>query len=356
MSHAALAAPCGPRASTGCGTAGVDDPDQEVRWIVERATGRLGGRAGRRRWTSRPPSGRCGAFDAMVARRATRRAAAVRARALGVPHARPAGRPPRADPAAGDRGGRRSGDRRARSGSDRPARRRRPRHRLGRHRPVAGGRALAARRGVGDRRVGGRARGRRANLAGLGRPRAPSCGSCEGSWFEPLPAELRGTHRRDRVQPALRRRRRMPLPAEVADWEPTGALVPGPTGLEDIEVIVAGAPSWLTPSTACSSSRSARRKAMRRWPGDGGRLRRRRPSTSIWRPAAGPRRPEERLGLDEDLGVGLGVGEILEGLRARRRCRPHPVIIGVTSRSPVGDGGAGGCRTPSGRTRGRTGG
>jgi release factor glutamine methyltransferase len=32
----------------------------------------------------------------------------------------------------------------------------------------------------------------------------------------------------------------------VEDWEPRRALVPGPTGLEAIEVIVAGAPVWLT--------------------------------------------------------------------------------------------------------------
>ena len=38
-----------------------------------------------------------------------------------------------------------------------------------------------------------------------------------------------------------------PLPPEVADWEPRAALVPGPTGLEAIEVIVAGAPEWLAP-------------------------------------------------------------------------------------------------------------
>jgi release factor glutamine methyltransferase len=35
------------------------------------------------------------------------------------------------------------------------------------------------------------------------------------------------------------------LPAEVADWEPAGALVAGATGLEAIEQIVAGAGVWL---------------------------------------------------------------------------------------------------------------
>ena len=50
-------------------------------------------------------------------------------------------RPPGADPAAGDRGARRPRARRASTGPAR--RRRRPRHRLGRDRPVAGGRAPA---------------------------------------------------------------------------------------------------------------------------------------------------------------------------------------------------------------------
>ena len=39
-----------------------------------------------------------------------------------------------------------------------------------------------------------------------------------------------------------------PLPPEVADWEPRDALVPGPTGLEAIEQIVATAPAWLRAS------------------------------------------------------------------------------------------------------------
>ena len=46
-------------------------------------------------------------------------------------------------------------------------------------------------------------------------------------------------------QPALRRRRRIRSPTWCADWEPVGALVSGPTGLEAIERIVADAPAWL---------------------------------------------------------------------------------------------------------------
>jgi release factor glutamine methyltransferase len=37
------------------------------------------------------------------------------------------------------------------------------------------------------------------------------------------------------------------LPAEVADWEPSSALVAGPEGTEAIADIVAGAMSWLAP-------------------------------------------------------------------------------------------------------------
>lgn len=84
----------------------------------------------------------------------------------------------------------------------------------------------------------------RANLAGLGR-RAAVVRLLEGDWFGALPDDLRG--RVDVVVcnppyvPAT-----APLPPDVADWEPWEALVPGPTGLEDIERIVVEAPSWLT--------------------------------------------------------------------------------------------------------------
>jgi release factor glutamine methyltransferase len=38
-----------------------------------------------------------------------------------------------------------------------------------------------------------------------------------------------------------------PLPDEVRRWEPASALVPGPTGLEAYERIVAAAGDWLVP-------------------------------------------------------------------------------------------------------------
>ena len=83
----------------------------------------------------------------------------------------------------------------------------------------------------------------RANLAGLGRP-AVRVRLCEGSWYDALPADLEG--RVDLVvsNPPYVAAGEL-LPPSVADWEPVGALVAGPTGLEAIEVVVAGARRWL---------------------------------------------------------------------------------------------------------------
>ena len=85
----------------------------------------------------------------------------------------------------------------------------------------------------------------RANLGGLGRD-ATRVRIVEGSWFDPLPDELRGrfdlvVSNPPYVAPDD------PLPAQVADWEPVDALVPGPTGLEALEEICAEAPGWLAP-------------------------------------------------------------------------------------------------------------
>jgi len=86
----------------------------------------------------------------------------------------------------------------------------------------------------------------RANLAGLGR-RAAVVRVVEGDWFGALPSELRG--RIDVIvsnPPYVAEGE--PLPDGVAEWEPRAALVPGPSGLEAIEHIVAEAPGWLTGS------------------------------------------------------------------------------------------------------------
>lgn len=85
----------------------------------------------------------------------------------------------------------------------------------------------------------------RANLAGLGR-RAAVVRLVEGDWFAALPEELRGAVDVVVSNPPYVAAGDV-LPDEVARWEPHEALVPGPTGLEAIEVIVADAPGWLAP-------------------------------------------------------------------------------------------------------------
>ncbi len=85
----------------------------------------------------------------------------------------------------------------------------------------------------------------RANLAGLGGPGA-RVRLAAGRWFDALPGSLR--KRIDLVvsnPPYVAQSEVAGLPPEVADWEPIGALVSGPTGLEAIEAVVAGAADWL---------------------------------------------------------------------------------------------------------------
>lgn len=88
----------------------------------------------------------------------------------------------------------------------------------------------------------------RANLAGLGR-RAAVVRLVEGDWFAALPAELEG-----RVDVVVANPPYVAvgeaLPPEVAEWEPTGALLSGADGLDDLRRIVAGAPRWLAPGGA----------------------------------------------------------------------------------------------------------
>jgi release factor glutamine methyltransferase len=86
----------------------------------------------------------------------------------------------------------------------------------------------------------------RANLAGLGR-RAAVVRLLEGDWYAALPDELRGQVAVIVSNPPYVAAAD-PLPPEVAEWEPTGALVSGPSGLEAIEVIVAEAGDWLAPT------------------------------------------------------------------------------------------------------------
>ena len=85
----------------------------------------------------------------------------------------------------------------------------------------------------------------RANLAGIGRDGA-RVRMAEGSWFGALSPLLQGAVDLVVTNPPYVAEREVPdLPPEVAHWEPRHALVAGPTGLEDLEAIVAEAPRWL---------------------------------------------------------------------------------------------------------------
>lgn len=84
----------------------------------------------------------------------------------------------------------------------------------------------------------------RANLAGSGSRVGPRVRLVTGSWYEPLPADLRG--RVDLIvsnPPYVAECE--PLPPHVAGWEPREALVAGPTGMEGIVAVIDGAPGWL---------------------------------------------------------------------------------------------------------------
>lgn len=85
----------------------------------------------------------------------------------------------------------------------------------------------------------------RANLAGLGMA-GTRVRLAEGSWFEPLPLELRGALDLVVTNPPYVGAAEE-LPASVRDWEPIGALVPGPSGLEAYEALVAEVARWLAP-------------------------------------------------------------------------------------------------------------
>jgi release factor glutamine methyltransferase len=88
----------------------------------------------------------------------------------------------------------------------------------------------------------------RANLTGIG-VAATRVRFARGSWFAALPDELRGMLRLVVSNPPYVAEHEVAdLPRTVADWEPRGALVSGPTGLEAIEEIVRDAFQWLDPA------------------------------------------------------------------------------------------------------------
>lgn len=88
----------------------------------------------------------------------------------------------------------------------------------------------------------------RANLVGLG-VGAGRGRIIQGSWFEAVPDELAGT-----IDLVVSNPPYVPdgteLDAVVADWEPSGALFAGPSGLEDLHTLAEGASRWLKPGGA----------------------------------------------------------------------------------------------------------
>jgi release factor glutamine methyltransferase len=90
----------------------------------------------------------------------------------------------------------------------------------------------------------------RANLAGLGSA-ATRVRVCAGSWYDALPAEVRGALRVIVSNPPYVAEHEVAdLPRDVAEWEPRGALVSGPTGYEALEALIRDARDWLDPSGA----------------------------------------------------------------------------------------------------------
>ena len=84
----------------------------------------------------------------------------------------------------------------------------------------------------------------RANLSGMGASVATRVRLSAGDWYAALPPNLAGQVDLIVANPPYVGAGEV-LPAEVAEWEPAGALVAGPTGLEAVADILAGAPAWL---------------------------------------------------------------------------------------------------------------
>jgi len=89
----------------------------------------------------------------------------------------------------------------------------------------------------------------RANLAGLGRAGA-FVRVVQGSWFDALPAELRGTIDLVVSNPPYVADDDPELEADVAAWEPASALFGGHDGLDHVRAIVGDAGRWLRPGGA----------------------------------------------------------------------------------------------------------
>lgn len=86
----------------------------------------------------------------------------------------------------------------------------------------------------------------RANAAGIGRA-ASNVRLAAGHWFEALPDELAGRLALIVSNPPYVAEDDPDLEAVVREWEPEVALLAGRDGLDEIRVLIAGAPHWLRP-------------------------------------------------------------------------------------------------------------
>ena len=87
-----------------------------------------------------------------------------------------------------------------------------------------------------------------ANLAGLGGRAATRVRLAEGDWWSALPTPVAG--RIDLVvsnPPYISNEEMSALDPSVREWEPRYALESGPTGLEAVGAVLAGAIGWLRP-------------------------------------------------------------------------------------------------------------
>ena len=86
----------------------------------------------------------------------------------------------------------------------------------------------------------------RANAAGTGRA-AMGARFGHGSWYAALDGSLRGAVDVIVSNPPYVAEGDPDLEESVSRWEPSSALLSGRDGLDDLRVIVAGAPEWLRP-------------------------------------------------------------------------------------------------------------
>jgi len=86
----------------------------------------------------------------------------------------------------------------------------------------------------------------RANAAGIGR-NAVGARFGQGSWYQALPEDLRGSLDAVVSNPPYIAKADPLVGDSVLNWEPHNALFAGTDGLNDLRVVVSGATDWLVP-------------------------------------------------------------------------------------------------------------